>query len=241
MGAGSVMAAPLADQRAGGGSTPIPALQSLWVKPIPFLVAKELLVREHYLHSFPGGTQLTFGVFCGKRLMGALALGAGPAQAYALVGDAEPRDCMALTRLWLSNELPRNSESLCIGILLRALKQHTNLKFLVSYADPTQGHVGVIYQATNWLYTGLSQGTPLYDIGDGRLYHSRTLSQIYGTHSVKYLQQRGIPVRSVPQLSKHRYFYFLDRSWKERLKVPILPYPKAFGSPEENEEAVYEN
>lgn len=108
------------------------------------------------------------------------------------------------------------------------------MKFLISYADPTEGHIGTIYQATNWLYTGLSQGTPLYDIGNGRLYHSRTLSQIFGTHSVKYLQRQGIPVRLVPQHGKHRYVYFLDPSWRERLKATALPYPKAIDSPEEN-------
>ena len=100
------------------------------------------------------------------------------------------------------------------------------MKFLISYADPTQGHVGSIYQATNWLYTGLSQATPLYDIGDGRLYHSRTLSQIYGTHSLKYLRNQGVQARLVPQEPKHRYIYFLNPSWKEELKVPVLPYPK---------------
>ena len=140
--------------------------------------------------------------------MGALTLGAGPAQTYALVDGAKPADCLVLTRLWLSDELPSNSESRVLGIVLRALRNRTSVKFLVSYADPTRGHVGTIYQATGWIYTGMSQGTPLYDIGDGRLYHSRTLSQIYGTHSVKYLQQQGIPVRSVPHLSKHRYVYF---------------------------------
>ena len=142
------------------GSIPSAALQSLCVRPIPFLVAKELLVREHYLQSFPGGTHLSFGVFCGKRLMGALTLGAGPAQAYALVDGAKPADCLVLTRLWLSDELPANSESRVLGIVLRALRNRTSVKFLVSYADPTQGHVGTIYQATGWLYTGLSQGAP---------------------------------------------------------------------------------
>jgi hypothetical protein len=207
------------------------------VRPIPQVMARKLLVREHYLRSFPGGTQFCFGVFCGKRLMGALTLGAGPAQAYALVAGAEPHDCLTLTRLWLSDDLTRNSESACIGVVLRALKHNTNLKFLVSYADPTQGHRGVIYQATNWLYTGLSQGTPLYDIGDGRQYHSRTMSQIYGTHSLIYLQRQGVPVHSIPQQGKHRYVYFLECSWRHRLKVPILPYPKAFNSSEDHQEA----
>ncbi|RAL70115.1 hypothetical protein C1G86_1440 [Dehalococcoides mccartyi] len=41
-------------------------------------------------------------------------------------------------------------------MLFRYLKRHTDLKFLVSYSDPSAGHLGIIYQATGWLYTGLS-------------------------------------------------------------------------------------
>jgi hypothetical protein len=193
--AGSVAAAQPGDHRAGGGATPILALQSLQVGAIPFWAAKELLKREHYLHSFPGGTQLAFGVFVENRLLGALILGSGPANAYALVEGAQLRDYLSLTRLWLSDQLPPNSESRVLGIVLRALKRSTDLKFLITYADPTQGHLGYIYQATGWVYTGLSQGTPHYDTGDGKPYHSRTLSQIYGTHSIKYLGAQGLNAR----------------------------------------------
>ena len=224
--AGGVTAARPAFQRAGGGAIPTPALHSFLIRPLPFSLAKQILVREHYLHSLPGGTHLAFGVFWDKRLTGVLTLGVGPTNAYSLVEGATPDDCLALTRLWLSDDLPKNSESPCIGVVLRYLKKHTGLKFLVSYADPTQGHVGTIYQATGWVYTGLSQGTPLYDIGDGRRYHSRTLSQMYGTHSVKYLRDHGIEVKLVPQQAKHRYLYFIDRGWQHQLRGPELPYPK---------------
>ena len=137
------------DQRAGGGATPTLALQSLMVSPIPPAMAKELLVREHYLHSFPGGTHLALGVFRDRRLMGALTLGAGPANAHAMVEMSEPKDCLTLTRLWLSDELPRNFESRVLSITLQNLKRHTQLKFLITYADPAQGHLGYIYQSTN--------------------------------------------------------------------------------------------
>jgi hypothetical protein len=128
---------------------------------MPFVVARKLLEREHYLHSFPGGTKLAFGAFLSARLLGALTLGAGPAYAYSLVDGATPDDCLTLSRLWLSDELPKNSESRFIGVVLRSLRKNTGLNFLVSYADPAQGHLGTIYQATGWVYTGLSQATPL--------------------------------------------------------------------------------
>jgi hypothetical protein len=226
MSAGSVAAARPEDPRAGGGATPTPALQQLTVKPVPFFMARQLLVREHYLHSFPGGTKLAFGAFVGTRLLGALTLGAGPANAYSLVDGANPDDCLALSRLWLSEELPKNSESRFLGIVMRALKRNTSLKFLVSYADPTQGHLGTVYQATNWIYTGLSQATPLYDIGNGRYYHSRSLSHSFGSHGLAHFQRHSIDIKLVPQEAKHRYLYFLDSSWRERLRVPVLAYPK---------------
>jgi hypothetical protein len=226
IGAGGVADARPAFQQAGGGAIPTPALQSFTVQPIPFVLARRLLEREHYLHSYPGGTDLAFGVFVSNRLLGALTLGAGPANGYALVEGATLKDCLSLSRLWLSDELPRNSESRFIGVVLRHLRKHTTLKFLVSYADPAQGHVGTIYQATGWVYTGLSQATPLYDIGDGRHYHSRSLSHHFGSHGLSHFKHHGICVKLVPQQAKHRYLYFLDPAWRGRLKGPELPYPK---------------
>jgi hypothetical protein len=208
------------------GGVAAAALHSLEVRPIPTLSAKRLIEREHYLHSLPGGTRLAFGVFLGSRFMGALTLGVGPLNAYSLVQRATPDDCLTLTRLWLSDQLPRNSESRVLGISLRSLRRHTSLKFLVTYADPAQGHLGTIYQATGWLYTGLSKAMPLYDVGDGKARHSRSLSHAYGTHSLEHFSRHGVQVKLVPQQAKHRYLYFLDPTWRERLKGPALPYPK---------------
>jgi hypothetical protein len=133
---------------------------------------------------------------------------------------------VTLTRLWLSDELPANSESKVLGIALRSLKRDTSLKFVLAYSDPSAGHLGTIYQATNWLYTGLSSATPLYDIGDGILHHSRSLAHSLGSHSIRYLTSQGIDVKTVPQSAKHRYIYFLDPSWRSHLSVAILPHPK---------------
>ena len=211
---------------ASPGSTPRAALHRVHVAPVPTQIARKFIERHHYLRSLPGGTHLCFGVLLVARLLGAVTLGAGPALAYSLVEGASPKDCMTLSRVVLSDFLPKNSESRVLGVVLRALRKSTDLKFLVTYADPAQGHVGVIYQATGWLYTGLSEAMPLYDLGDGNPRHSRSFSHAFGTHSVAYFASNGVPVTLVPQQAKHRYLYFLDPTWRERLRVPALPYPK---------------
>jgi hypothetical protein len=194
--------------------------------PISQTDAKTLIVRNHYSHSLPGGTKLSFGVILNSRLLGALTFGVGPYLGYKLVNGATPDDAVTLTRLWLSDELPRNSESKVLGIALRSLKRDTSLKFILAYSDPAVGHLGTIYQATNWLYTGLSSATPLYDIGDGILHHSRSLAHQLGSHSIRYLTSQGINAKTVSQSAKHRYIYFLNKAWSPRLNVPGLPYPK---------------
>ena len=145
---------------------------------------------------------------------------------HRLVEGVQAADYLCLSRLWLSGLLPKNSESRVLGIVARLLTKHTDVRFLLAYADPSVGHVGTIYQAAGWHYVGLSGASPLYDLGDGQLRHSRSLSHSFGTHSLRYFKDRCIEVKVVSQSPKHRYVRFLTSGWRERLCVPVLPYPK---------------
>ena len=63
---------------------------------------------------------------------------------------------------------------------------------IVSYADTSQGHHGYIYQATNWIYTGLSaKRTERYDINNPNK-HSKTV-----TETMNY---KDLAVRERPQI-----------------------------------------
>ena len=99
MSAVGVSVSPILSQRIGAGPTPSTALRSLMLRPIPFIVAKKILEQNHYLHSLPGGTQLSMGVFGGNSLRGVLTFGAGPALAYSLVRGACLTDWLTLTDL----------------------------------------------------------------------------------------------------------------------------------------------
>ena len=225
MSAGSVAVARPDNHRAGGGSRPTSALQQLHVNLIPHRIAKVVLLH-HYLGSLPGATKLSFGVFLTGRLEGAVTLGSGPMNGHKIVRNATVDDYLCLTRLWLSDRLPRNSESKVLGIVARLLRKHTQVKFLVSYADPTQGHRGIVYQAAGWTYVGLSYAMALYSIDGAKPEHSRSLSHRIGSHSISYLTSRGLNVRAIRQQPKHKYVLFIDRSWNDRLTVPGQPYPR---------------
>ncbi len=216
MSAGSVAAARPGFLQAGGGAIPTPALQSIQVRPVSVKIAKEIIVRNHYLHTMPGGTKLAFGVFSGKRFLVDMTLGVGPFNVDRLVAGSTRDDCLVLSRLWLADDLPKNSESRVLAVILRSIGRDTSVKFLVTYADPSAGHLGIIYQAGGWLYTGMSGPSVLYDLGDGVIRHSRTFGHSYGTQSLRYLRNCGVHVVPIQQQGKHRYVYFLDRSWQPR-------------------------
>jgi len=224
--AGSVVVARSEFHQERGGAIPTSALHSIHIAPIELDVAKRLLVEHHYLHSIPGGTQISLGAFVEDSLLGVLTFGVGPTNAHRLVVGAGRRDCVTLTRLWLSDELPRNSESRVLGIALRSLAKATTLKFVLTYADPSAEHMGTIYQASNWIYIGESQASSLLDFGDGVPRNGRTVGHMFGTHSVKHFRKHGVNVTRIPQVPKHRYIYFLDKSWRDQLKPEQLAYPK---------------
>lgn len=89
--------------------------------------------------------------------------------------------------------------------------------FVVSYADSAWTHVGYIYQACNFLYTGMSaKRTDSYQ-PEGK--HPRSYDK--NNHS-DLMQTRS---------RKHRYVYLVG-SKREKKKMraemlyPVLPYPK---------------
>lgn len=94
------------------------------------------------------------------------------------------------------------------------LRQLPNL-ILISYADTAWNHVGYIYQATNWLYTGATR--------------RRTDPQSNGKHSrhIDCLPEFGRQERS----SKHRYVTFVGekrfkKALRKKLRWATSEYPK---------------
>ena len=116
------------------------------------------------------------------------------------------------------------------------LKKNTKLKALMSYAAPQEGHVGTIYQATNWIYQGNkirpNDSWVFKFEEDGEWQHGRTIFPYYGTNNPEKIQKKiKKPFWIRKELRKHRYVFILAGK-KDRkkilssLKYPSLPYPK---------------
>jgi hypothetical protein len=132
------------------------------VAPVSASVASEIVVAEHYLHRRPPISH-AFGFFQNGRTLGVVTYGT-PASRHLQISacPSDPALVVELNRLWLDDELPKNSESWFVSRTLRLLPP----RIVVSYADPLYGHYGYIYRALNFRYAGwtdMERKTPRYD------------------------------------------------------------------------------
>ena len=150
----------------------------------------------------------------------------------------EKEEVLELTRLYIDDGYGKNIESLSMGKSFKWLKQNaSNIKMLISYADPEQMHLGTIYQATNWLYQDCRdiQLMPNYSVSLGEPHkwiHSRTVFSKWGSHNVEHLKKHiGQTFYRKREAPKHRYLYFLgssreNKKMRAQLKHDCKAYPK---------------
>ena len=201
--------------------------KTLRVEPVRPAFISDLITTEHYLHSMPPAPTRCFAVRLEGELVGGVVFTNGSRHGHRLLTAARPHEVATLARLWLRDELPRNSESRVLGIVLRSLKRETDGKLLISYADPGAGHVGTVYQASGWRYLGQGEPTSYVRLPDGRLHHPRSVYDQYGTNRVSHLRATGVDAERVLVSGKHRYVYVLDPSWLWRLTPEPQAFPRA--------------
>lgn len=158
--------------------------------------------------------------------MGVVSLGVGPLNAPWLVEGVTRDDGLTLTRLWLDDALPGNSEYRLLGIVVRTLRRFTKAEFVVSYADPSAGHVGTILPGGQVALHGDERNQLLMNVGHGVPRHLCSVDSAFGVHSVAYFRRHGVPVRFVPAVPKHRYFVLSIRRGESGCAFQCCPTPR---------------
>lgn len=132
-----------------------------------------------------------------------------------------------LTRLVVQSKT-KNASSFLIAHSLKMLKSKPCA--VVSYADSAMNHCGIVYQATNWLYTGSPKACGKNVVINGKIYHPSTLSDMGIKNQHKWAKEKGYEL--IPQKPKHRYFQFVGnkrqiKEMKSKLRYKVIcKYPK---------------
>lgn len=140
---------------------------------------ESFIEQWHYSHNVNGlKSDYCFKLLDGDRIIGAMMYGGlAMASVWKKYVDNE-KDLIELRRLCCIDDTPKNTESYFIGHTLRWLKKNTNIKKVVSYADATYNHEGVIYKASNFKYTGMTAKGRVI-MYNGKRYHDKTIRTKY--------------------------------------------------------------
>lgn len=202
----------------------------LTVNQIPAKEAEPWLLIRHYAkRKCP--ISYAFGAYRDGELLGVVTYGTPASSSLrdGIAGKEWSTYVLELNRLCCISE--KNIASQLVG---QSLKSLPHPSIVVSYADIAQGHIGYIYQATNFLYTGLSakrtdwmvkgkehlHGATIADESRGKENRAKWMREKYGDDF--YLAERS---------RKHRYIYLCgNKKQKESIKSALLysiqSYPK---------------
>lgn len=133
------------------------------VREISSREAIQIVVEHHYLHRRTSVSKAYGLILPGRKLMGVVTFGTPPSRHLQMSAcPSDPDKVLELNRLWVSDDMPSNTESWFVSRALRMMPP----RIVVSYSDPVFGHMGYVYRALNFHYAGwtdMERKTPRYD------------------------------------------------------------------------------
>ena len=201
--------------------------ESFTIEPIDYHTAMNIVVEKHYLHR-KSPCSKAFGLFQDGQILGVVVYGISASSTLlrGIAGDDEKSNVYELTRLWVDDCVPKNGESFLIGNTIKQLDK----EFIVSFDDSSQDHLGIVYQATNFLYTGLSAKFRDPKVKGLENQHHATYAN--GLTNKQVIEKFGEEnVYWVERARKHRYIYINAHGRRRKqliakLKYKIHDYPK---------------
>jgi hypothetical protein len=174
------------------------------VKSIDSVQCIDWIMNKHYLKRVPS-ISFAFGLYELNILVGICTFGTPPSSTLlkCIAGEKWAANVIELNRVVCKNE-----KNLCSFFISRAIKMLPKPKIIVSYADKSVNHNGYIYQALNFIYTGLSIVTydPVIKGQEGK--HHSTSGAGRGMSKKEMKDKWGDDVYWKKRDRKHRYIYF---------------------------------
>ena len=192
------------------------------IKKVDSSQVRRLIETNNYSHKTTPNHFMSFSVNNG---MGALQLGFGirPHKKNTISSLITKDNYCEFDRMWLSDDLPKFSESRVISLLLKYLKNnHKNIKFVITYADGSVGNKGVIYQATNAIkldpimcdFYILESGERVHPVSMWHKHKTRAWAKMQDLYpNIKHI--KGTKQNPIYQ---YRYLYILDNHLRKKFQ-----------------------
>lgn len=191
------------------------------IKVITPIVANNFIKKHHYSGKVVPNSTLHFGAFLNGNLHGVLSFGSSINKkgTINLVSGTGWNEFIELNRMAFDDYLPKNSESRCIAIAIKLIRKHApQIKWIISFADACSCGDGAIYRASGFVLTDIRPNNAL------------RLNPVTGekVHTISAYHNKNKEFKNWKPLVGYqlRYIYFIDKSYKQRLTVPVIPFSK---------------
>jgi hypothetical protein len=222
-------------------------------------MCQDFIEKYHYLHSVNiGSNRYCFNVVKvdEKRSVGCIVFGNSgrPELSKSISPLIKDNEILELKRVWIEDGTGSGLESYAITQAFGLLPDETRV--VVSYADPSAGHKGTIYQALNGIYQELptKDGFRL-SLDDGQTWkHSRNVARYFGGCSLEQLKRKICCNFWIKEdVHKYRYLWFFSRlrfprerrqerqQFVDSLIYPPSPYPKTTREPTKARHVIVES
>jgi len=135
--------------------------------------ADRIIIPHHYSHKVASNSCINLVVLYKGKSEGALQIGYGIRP--KIKGGLSADDTREFGRMWLSDAMPKFSETIVLSLLVHYLrKSHSKIKHLISYADTSAGKTGTIYKAGNFRFERAIKAD-FYVLADGERVHPVTM------------------------------------------------------------------
>jgi len=206
------------------------------VVEVPSSTVCGLFKENHYLKRVPN-IKYAFGLYKEKYLFGACTFGLPPSQTLCagIFNGKYQNEILELNRLFLV----QNTKNLASFFIAKCMKQLPKPSVIISFADTSAHHHGYIYQASNFIYTGLSAKFTDYAVKGLEHLHHATIEDSVGRYDKspnlnkkEALQKKyGDKLYKTERPRKHRYIYICGskkqkKDRKKDLLYPVCNYPK---------------
>lgn len=201
--------------------------KTLIFKEVDYETAKEMIIANHYSHKWNTAFgKINIGVFINERLLGVASFGnlMNP-KSYSKIGkDLQSNNVIELNRLWVDDELGKNTETTLLGACWKIMKSdYPEIKVIQSFADGRLG-CGTIYKAASFKYYGFTESLFFENIETKETQHKVPMENTMRPDGMVKINSDMVIGKLVPFTVKtYRYIYLLDREIEISLKE--LPYP----------------
>ena len=149
-------------------------------------MADEVIASNHYSKKPTKNSFLSFLVLQDGKQTGAMQIGYGIRP--KIKQDMLPESVREFDRMWLSDDMPKFSETICLSLLHNFLRAaHPEIKYLISYADTSVGNNGTIYKAANYKLVGQIKAD-FYILESGERVHPITMWHRHGSRAWSLMQ-----------------------------------------------------